>query len=107
MIKHTLYFGNPCYLRKKQDQLLVEYPEQEKEARSVPIEDVGIVVLDHPRITITQALLTAVNENNAVIVNCDSRQLPFALMLPTAGNHAYTEKLKFQLLASLPLKKNL
>ena len=107
MIKHTLYFGNPCYLRKKQDQLLVEYPEQEKEARSVPIEDVGIVVLDHPRITITQALLTAVNENNAVIVNCDSRHLPFALMLPTAGNHAYTEKLKFQLLASLPLKKNL
>lgn len=107
MIKRTLYFGNPCYLSKKKDQLWVEYPEEEKEARSVPIEDVGIVVLDHPRITITQALLGAITENNAVVVNCDARHLPFAMMLPAATHHAYTEKLKFQLSASVPLKKNL
>ena len=107
MIKRTLYFGNSCYLKKKQDQLQVDYPDEEKESRPVPIEDVGIVVLDSPRITITQALLTALLENNAAIINCDQKHLPHALMLPMYGHHAFTEKVKQQLGASAALKKNL
>ncbi len=107
MIKRTLFFENPCYLRKKQEQLIIEFPEGEKEDRSVPIEDIGVVVLDNSRITITQGLLATLSENNAAIINCDSRHMPFSLMLPTAVHNAYTEKLRFQLEASLPLKKNL
>lgn len=107
MIKRTLYFGNPCYLKKKQEQLHIGFPEKEKEPKSVPIEDIGVVVLDNQQITITQGLLTALSENNAVIINCDSRHLPFSLMLPTAVHHAYTEKLRYQLEASVPLRKNL
>ena len=107
MIKRTLYFGNPCYLCKKQYQLLVEFPDQGTEPKFVPIEDIGIVILDNPQITITQAVMVAISENNAVIVNCNSRHLPFALMLPTASHHAYTEKLRFQLESSLPLRKKL
>ncbi len=107
MIKRTLYFGNPCYLRKRQDQLVVEFPDEDRQSNSIPIEDIGIVILDNAQITITQALLAAVNENNAVLVNCNTKHLPFALMLPTASHHAYTEKLRFQLESSLPLKKNL
>ncbi len=107
MIKRTLYFGNPCYLNKKQDQLMVSFPEEGLEPKSVPIEDIGIVMLDNPQITITQALLTAVSENNAVIINCNDKHLPHALMLPTASHSAYTEKLRFQLESSLPLRKNL
>lgn len=107
MIKRTLYFGNPCYLKKKNEQLRIEYPDEEKEPKVIPIEDIGIVVLDHPRITITQGLLAAISENNAVIINCDAKHLPFSLLLPSAVHHAYTEKLRFQLNASVPLKKNL
>jgi CRISPR-associated protein Cas1 len=107
MIKRTLYFGNPCYLKKKQDQLMVDFPEEGMESKSVPIEDIGIVILDNPRITITQAALAAVNENNAVIVNCNEKHLPHALMLTTSSHHAYTEKLRFQLESTLPLRKNL
>ncbi len=107
MIKRTLYFGNPCYLRKEMEQLVIEYPEGNVSMKSVPIEDIGVVVLDNPRITITQNLLAGLSENNAAILNCDSRHLPFSLMLPTSVHHAYTEKLRFQIEASLPLKKNL
>jgi CRISPR-associated protein Cas1 len=107
MIKRTLYFGNPCYLKKKQDQLVVSFPDEGLESKSVPIEDIGIVVLDNPQITITQALLAAISENNAVMINCDAKHLPFALMLPTAGHHVYTEKLRYQLESSVPLRKNL
>jgi len=107
MIKRTLYFGNPCYLKFRLEQLNIEFLEEEKENQSIPVEDIGIVVLDNSRITITQGLLAALSENNSVIVNCDSRHMPFALMLPTSAHHAYTEKMRFQIEASLPLKKNL
>ena len=107
MIKRTLYFGNPCYLKKKSDQLLIEFPDTDKESKSVSIEDIGVVVLDNQQITITQGLLAALSENNAVIINCDFKHLPFSMMLPTTAHHAFTEKLRFQLEATQPLKKNL
>lgn len=89
------------------EQLVIEFPDDNITSKSVPIEDIGIVVLDNTQITITQGLLSALSENNSVIINCDSRHLPFSLMLPTAVHHVYTEKLRYQLEASLPLKKNL
>jgi len=107
MIKRTLYFGNACYLRKKNDQLLIDFPEEEKESVTIPIEDIGIIILDHFQITITHALMTALNENNAVVICCNSSHLPYSLMLPMHGHHAFTEKMESQLESSLPLRKNM
>ncbi len=107
MIKRTLYFGNPCYLKKSQNQLVMEYKNPEFDRRTVPIEDIGIIILDNSQITITQSLLAALSENNAAILNCDQKHLPFSLTLPMAGHHAFTEKIRSQIEASLPLKKQL
>lgn len=108
MIKKTLYFGNPAYLKKEQDQLKIEFPkEEEKQTRTIPIEDIGILILDHPRLTVTQALLQALIENNAALLSCDSRHLPAGLFMPMSANHIYTEKLRYQLESSEPLRKNL
>ncbi len=118
MIKRTLYFGNPAYLSFKNSQLVIKLPEVEKNdslpegfktnaIRTIPIEDIGVVVLDNQQITVTQGLLAALSENNAVLINCDFKHLPFSIMLPTAVHNSYTEKLRFQLDASVPLKKNL
>jgi len=108
MIKRTLYFGNPAYVRLQQSQLVVEYPEPEgKTTRSVPIEDIGIVVIDHQQVTVTHAVINALIENNAAILWCDEKHLPNGLVLPMSANHAYTEKLRHQLGASEPLKKQL
>lgn len=107
MIKKTLYFGNPCYLRKSQSQLIVEYPGEDQNQKSVPIEDIGIIVLDHYQITISQALLTSLIDNSAAIVNCNQQHLPEGLMLPMFDHHTFTEKVREQINASEPLKKNL
>ena len=108
MIKRALYFGNPCYLKKKDMQLVVEFPEKEnKPTALVPIEDIGIVVLDSPHITFTNALIAELNQNNVAVISCDSKHLPFGLMLPMFSHHAFTEKMYQQLESSLPLKKNL
>ncbi len=105
MIKRTLYFGNPCSLTKKDMQLLIEV--EEKESTTIPIEDIGVVILDNQNINVTQALLSSLIDNNAAILISDSKHLPYGLALPMFSHHAFTEKLYQQLECSQPLRKNL
>ena len=107
MIKRTLYFGNPAYLHKNNQQLKVLEPKTSNELGSVPIEDVGVVLLDNPQITITHALMAALLEQNTAIISCDSKHLPSGLMLPLDGNTLQSERFRHQINASEPLKKNL
>jgi CRISPR-associated protein Cas1 len=118
MIKRTLYFGNPTYLSLKDRQLVIKLPEVEKSdglteafkaesTRTVPIEDIGVVVLDNRQITITQGALEALLENNSAVITCDSSRMPVGLMLPLCGNTTQNERFREQLDASLPLKKQL
>lgn len=75
--------------------------------KTIPIEDVGLVVLDSPQITLTNALMEALLENNCAVVTCDSLHLPVGLFLPLYGNKVQTERFTEQVEASLPLKKQL
>ena len=60
MIKKTLCFSNPAYLSLANSQLVIKLPEVEKSTmpdsfkqnavRTIPIEDIGIVILDHTRL---------------------------------------------------------
>lgn len=118
MIKKTLYFGNPAYLSLKDNQLVIKLPEVEHNAslpdnfknRSIitrPIEDIGIVVLDHRQITITSGALEALLGNNSSVITCDNKSMPVGLLLPLYGNTVQNERFRSQLAASLPLKKQL
>lgn len=118
MIKKTLYFGNPAYLSLKNAQLVIKLPEVEKndtlpESFKVqtqvtkPIEDIGVVVLDNQRITITTGAMEALLANNCAIITCDQRSMPVGLMLPLSGNTTQSERFRDQIDASLPLKKQL
>ncbi|HBL74497.1 MAG: subtype II CRISPR-associated endonuclease Cas1 [Bacteroidetes bacterium GWF2_42_66] len=107
MIKRTLYFGNPAYLHKKDRQLKVIDPETEREKASIPMEDIAVVVLDHPQLTLTHALMSDLVDRNVALISCDSRHMPSGLMLPLDGNHVQTERFRLQINASEPLLKNL
>ena len=118
MIKKTLYFGNPTYLSLRNRQIVIKLPEIENSdalsetfkkstETTRPIEDVGIVVLDHKRITFTTGLMEALLENKCAVITCDSKSMPHGLMLPLSGNTLQNERFRHQLEASLPLKKQL
>ncbi|MGN0187764.1 MAG: type II CRISPR-associated endonuclease Cas1 [Paludibacteraceae bacterium] len=117
MIKRTLCFSNPAYLSLKNAQLVIKLPEVEKAdvaelikaeaVRTIPIEDLGVVVLDNKQITITQGLMETLLENNCAVITCDSAHLPVGLMLPLCGNTTQSERFRNQIDASLPLKKQL
>lgn len=154
MIKRTLYFSNPAYLSKKNEQMVVKLKEQEheqdheqeqdekgmkersnegikersndemkeerkeekKEVRkdvakeifnTIPIEDIGIAILDNQQITITHGLLSSLLDNNAAIVTCDGSHMPNGLFMPLSSNQLQSEKFKAQIEVSEPLKKQL
>lgn len=121
MIKRTLYFGNPAYLSLKSRQLVIRKPqandlppldfdnpkEYTDAIKTIPIEDIGLVVLDCQQIIVSSALLTALLDNNCAVVSCDQKHLPTGLLLTLYGNTVQTERHHQQLDASLPLKKQL
>lgn len=118
MIKKTLYFGNPAYLSLCNGQMVIKLPEVEKSESlseefkrrteiTRPVEDIGVVVLDNKRITITTGLMEALLENTCAVITCDDKSMPHGLMLPLSGNTLQSERFRHQIEASLPLKKQL
>lgn len=112
MIKRTIYFSNPCYLSTKDEQLVLKLPNPadlpEKDVtKTIPIEDIGVVILDHQQITISQALLYKLLANNVAVITCDFSHHPTGMMLSLDGHTLQSQKFKNQIEASLPLKKQL
>ncbi len=59
MLKRTLVFSNPISLSLKNQQIVIAYKDTPDEKTTVPIEDVGVVVLEHQQISITLPLINA------------------------------------------------
>ena len=104
MIKRTLYFGNATRLSVQQSQLLIKTDEVE---RAVPIEDIGVIVIDHYQTSVTHAVLHLLLENNAAIITCNDKHHPTGLLLNLDGHTQQSEKFKAQVVASEPLKKQM
>lgn len=74
---------------------------------TLPLEDIAVVVIAHPQVTLTQAVLSGLSGCGATVVVADERHLPVGMMLPIAGHHLQCERIAAQLAAKLPLKKRL
>jgi CRISPR-associated protein Cas1 len=115
MIKNTLYFCHPAYLSLRNKQMVIKIPDVKAEDGSMligeettrPIEDIGIVMLDHSQITITHGLMEALLENNCAFITCDKRSMPTGMMLSLESHTLQSERFRQQIEASLPLKKQL
>ncbi|GAA3509315.1 type II CRISPR-associated endonuclease Cas1 [Aquimarina addita] len=107
MIKRTLFFSNPVYLSTKNQQLVASFPETEKGAVTIPIEDLGYIILENSQITVTNGLLMKLVQNKTAVITCDQQHMPCSFLQPLVGHSEQTERIRYQLNASVPLKKNL
>lgn len=112
MIKRTLYFGNPAYLRLSQGQLEISIPDAQGldkacGGNTVPIEDIGIVLLDSKQITITHGLMQALLGNNVAVVSCDASHMPTGLFMPLSGNTTQHQRFTAQIEATKVKNKQL
>ena len=103
------YYDGQLFIRLPEVEKNESLPESfKREAVStVPVEDIGFVVLDNDRIVITQALIAALMFNNAVIVSCNGSHMPDGYMLPLESHSVQTERTRDQIEATEPLKKQL
>lgn len=93
-------------LRVKANQLIIHFNDDGSE-RSIPIEDIGTIVLENQKITVSCPLLSALSSNNVALVFCDSKQMPQSMLMTLDGNSIQQEVFRSQLDASIPLRKNI
>ncbi len=126
MIKRTIVISRRGYIFHKDEQLHIRMYQREgsiqqgeierrdgeprgvsEEEATVPIEDIGLVIIESHQATVTASAINALMENNCVVIGCDAKHLPNSVMYPIASNTLHTAVLKTQLKASVPLMKQL
>ncbi|MEW6413439.1 MAG: type II CRISPR-associated endonuclease Cas1 [Candidatus Zixiibacteriota bacterium] len=84
-------------------QLLIRRPERED---SVPLEDILALIVSHPAVHYTHAVLSGICSSGGIFISCNDRRMPAGMLLPLDGNFVQAERFAIQAGASLPVKKN-
>ncbi len=95
------------YLSTKNEQLIISIPASDADSISIPIEDIGFIVLENAQITLTNGLLEKLTANNAAVINCNKHHMPIGMLVSFTGHTEQNERFRNQIKTSLPLLKNL
>lgn len=107
MIKRVLFFSTPFCLSLRDNQMIIHTREMPEMKKSIPVEDIGVVVLEHQQTGITLPLLNALSDNNVAVVLCGDNRMPNAMLMNLDSNRTQGESYRAQTEASEPLKKGL
>ncbi len=109
MIKRTLEISRqPMFISLRQGQLVLQPPEADKSAsHTVPCEDIGLVMVDQPRVTWTHKALAALMKHGAAVCICGDDHLPAGLLVPLPGHTEVVWRLDDQINATKPRKKRI
>ena len=107
MLKRTLVFSNPMTLSLRNGQLVLVYKDDPDNKVTIPIEDIGVVIIEHQQVSITIPLMNALVEGNVQVVMCNNRGMPSAMLQSFEGNNLQGENLRNQMGAGEVLKKQL
>ena len=107
MLKRTLCFTSPVMLSLKNGQLVIIFKELPEEKHTVPIEDIGMVILDNQMTGVTLPLLNELVDNGVAVVLCDKKGFPHALLQNLDANSLQGEILRNQTCVGEVLKKQL
>ena len=107
MLKRALFFSTPYCLNLRNGQMVIHTREAPDIQKSVPIEDIGFVVLEDQQTSITLPLLNALSDNNVAVIFCGENRMPNAMLMNLDSNKTQGESYRAQIEASEPLKKGL
>ena len=97
MLKRALFFSTPFCLSLRDNQLVIATKEAPNLRKSVPIEDIGVVVLEHQQTTVTLPLLNALSDRNVAVVFCDGNRMPNAMLMNLDSNRTQGESYRAQI----------
>lgn len=105
MSGRTVEVSSPARLSLRHRQLVVA--RDDGTAPTVPVEDLGLLIVDNPQVTYTHALLTSLVEAKVATVLCGPDHMPTGVILPYVANTLAGERLRAQLACPRPLAKRL
>ncbi len=106
MIKRTVEIStHESFVHTEHSQLVIE--KDGERLGSVPIEDLGVLILDSQRLTFSTSLMSSLAENNVAVIFTDDKHLPSSLTIPFASHTSQSKTLKKQIKISVPQKKKL
>jgi CRISPR-associated protein Cas1 len=100
-----LHITKPCRLSVKNSQLVYETDDYEK--LTLPLEDISVLILENKQILLNAFLLSALSDNNIVLISCDATHTPSGVFFPFHNHSRYSETAWQQVAVSEPLKKRL
>ena len=104
MLKKSILIENKCSITTKNLQLKIASSHRDA---SIPIEDIGFLVIDNPEVYVSITAINLLVENNTALIVCNNSHLPNGMFLNLNSHHIQQEVFKNQIDASLPLKKQL
>ena len=104
MLKKSILLENKASISTKNLQLVIKTETRES---TIPIEDIGYLVVDHPEIYLSIPALNLLIDNNTAVIICNTNHLPNGMFLNLNSHHIQQEIFKNQINASAPLKKQL
>ena len=107
MLKRTLVFTTPLQLSLKNSQIVISFKEMPTETRTVPVEDVGMVIIENQMISVTLPLLNELVDAGVAVVLCDKKGLPHAMLQNMDGHNLQGEFLRNQVEVGEVLRKQL
>lgn len=105
MIKRTLFLANAVCLTTRNKQLVIKNKESQDE-KTVPIEDIGFVIIENQQIYVSIPSIIELTKNNVSVIFCDEKHMPLSMNLPLECNTIQNQLFTAQIEASLPTKKN-
>ena len=104
MIKRTLFFSHAVCLSARHKQLVI-FSKETQEETLVPIEDIGFMIVENERVSLTIPLINELTDNNCALIFCNEKHLPFSMTMPLDCNEIQSQLFSAQINAKLPVKK--
>ncbi len=106
MLRKTIEITTPgSRLSIAHRQLVIERPDLPRS--SLPIEDIGVLIVDDRRAIYTQAVFTELLAAGATVMITGPDHLPLGMMLPLDAHHVQTERHRAQVEATGPTRKQI
>jgi len=109
MIDRIIEIANPARLSVRDAQLVIERPQGDQLVLpfTTPIDEIAVLLLAHPQVTLSQAVLSRIAEAGGSVVTIDAKFLPASMQLPVQAHFLQTERFAKQMQLSLPTRKRL
>jgi CRISPR-associated protein Cas1 len=86
---------------------LLAIAREGRELQRIPLGDIAVIMASHRQVVFTQSVVAALAKAGGVLVCCDERHHPVAMLLPFESNFEQSERFRKQAEASLPVRKRL